>query len=127
MGDARLLDVHEVEVLETVRGTTRCPNAICSQCGHRGTWAYTTHHRVALPAETRRFCRRCWPAAHQAELERERRAREEAYVQELERLRAAIAGQPTAPQGTLSGTMSAWHWSLAPGTLWRHLRAWGIL
>jgi hypothetical protein len=41
----------------------------------------------------------------------------------LEHLRAAIAGQATAPEDTHASATSAWHWSLAPGTLWRHLRA----
>ncbi len=123
MPDARALDVNELDVTETVRGSTRCPNALCNLCGQRGTWAYTTHHRVALPAETRRFCRHCWPVAHRAELDRLRRAREEGYAQDLERLRAAIAGQATPADGTLHGTTSVWHWSLAPGALWRNLRA----
>jgi hypothetical protein len=127
MPDARALDVNELDVTETVSGPTRCPNALCNRCGHLGTWAYTTHLRVGLPAETRRFCRRCWPAARLAELDRERRAREEGHVEELEQVPAAIAGQAIARDGTLHRTTSAWHLSLAPGTLWRYLRASRIL
>jgi len=41
----------------------RDPAAVCSSCGRRGTWAVITYANPSAALE--RYCRRCWPSAHE--------------------------------------------------------------
>jgi hypothetical protein len=98
-------------------------DAACDRCGRRGTFARVT--RATDPPVERRYCRRCWPAAHrrhfaerEAEVARWFRASDEA-VQAW--ARAARRGQPVLPPAPPGETL-AWHWSLALGTHWREAR-----
>jgi hypothetical protein len=99
----------------------REPNAICDECGRRGTSARIT--RYVTPPEVRRFCLRCWPHVHREAIER-RNAQMAAW------LRPATIPDYVDPASWIAsvrsrvapGESATWHWLAAPGTLWRYFR-----
>lgn len=97
----------------------RDQRAHCTTCGRRGTWALITF--VDAPVTVERYCRRCWPRAHQRHLSDTWSA--VATHREASRQWMHRAGEvaPEVPPA-LRGRVLMWHWSLTPGTWWRALR-----
>jgi hypothetical protein len=101
----------------------REPDAVCDRCGRRGTDARVT--RASDPPAERRYCRRCWPAAHRRHIAA-REAAVAAWFRAFDEAvqgwaRAGRPGPPVLPPAPPGATL-AWHWSLALGTHWREAR-----
>jgi hypothetical protein len=94
--------------IPVIPGSPRNPAADCTNCGRRGTFARV--RRATDPPTEGVYCRRCWPGAH-LKLAAER----DADIAEWLRVTQSVALDLTPPPPT---TMQ-WHWSLAPGTIWR--------
>jgi hypothetical protein len=73
---------------------------------------------------TLRYCRRCWPDAHRAEIARRNAGGTDQLKELLDAAAAVRQGVVPAQDPTkIVRVTCAWHWSLAPGTLWRERRA----
>jgi len=84
--------------------------ASCSDCGKSGIVA-----AITVGDATASYCRRCWPAAHERELEDRRRA----LAEFRKRWRANPSTASLPP-----GRGMTWTWSVAIATDLRHLRSW---
>ena len=97
----------------------RDPTAVCVTCQRTGTWALIVRDDQIID----RYCWRCWPRAHRLV-----NAREEREFEATINWMRNPNGPPPGEEGQI-GVASvplhlsmAWHWVLAPGTLWRFLR-----
>src|SRR5688572_21382461 len=99
----------------------RDPSAICATCGRRGTWAVIAYEEA--PASLERFCRRCWPNAHELAAQETAAAAEAHWVAQQEWVMESSGRDlpPPAPP-ELPRRVLVWHWTLTISTWWRSFR-----